>query len=239
MYLPIIVLVVYSFNNASFTMQWQGFTWHWYQQLLQNSRLLQMALHSFLLAISAATLATVFGILAATSMYRYRFYGRKSLYLLIFLLVVSPEIVMAISLLSFFTYLKVPLGFMSLLLAHTTFCIPFTTMTIYSRLIEMDSNLIKVAKDLGASEWRILHQVLFPLIKLSVLAGWLLSLTLSLDDFIISFFLSGPEFPVLPLEIYSWVRLGIKPELNALCSVSLGLTLTLVLISQFLLKEKK
>jgi spermidine/putrescine transport system permease protein len=112
------------------------------------------------------------------------------------------------------------------------------TITIYTRLLGIDANILKAATELSASEFRVFYQILLPLIQSNILAGWLLSFTLSLDDFILSFFLSGPEFSVLPLEVYSWVRLGIKPELNALCSILLCLTLGLVLISQILLNKK-
>lgn len=164
--------------------------------------------------------------------------GQRLLYLLNFVLIISPEIVTAVALLLFFSWIKLPSGFISLLLAHTTFCMPFVTVTVYTRLLGIDPNILKAATELGASEFNLFYRVLLPLIQSTVLAGWFLSFTLSFDDFILSFFLSGPEFSVLPLEVYSWVKLGIKPELNALCSVLLSLTLGLVLISQVLLNKK-
>jgi spermidine/putrescine transport system permease protein len=238
LYFPLAVLVLYSFNQAHFSMKWQGFTWQWYQQLMTNGQLLKVALHSLLLAVSTASAATILGALLAVSLYRYRFLCKKFLYLLTFFLLVSPEIVIAIALLLFFSSLKMPLGFGTLLLAHITFCMPFVTITIYSRLLSMDSNLLEAARDLGATEWISFRRILIPLMMPALLAGWLLSFTLSLDDVMISFFVGGPDFPLLPLEIYSWVRLGIKPELNALCSVLLGVTLILVLVSQYLLQKK-
>ena len=238
LYFPIITIVIYSFNDSSISSQWQGFTWHWYRSLINNHHLIKLTFHSFLLGISAASIATVLGSMAAICLYRYRFYGKQLLHLLIFMLVISPEIVIAISLLLFFSWLKIPLGFISLLLAHTVFCMPYVTITVYSRLLTIDKNLLKAAKELGANEFRIFYQILLPLIRVSILGGWLISFALSLDDVIISFFLSGPEFSILPLEIYSWVRLGIKPELNALCSILLGLTLISVLFFQLLLKPR-
>jgi spermidine/putrescine transport system permease protein len=238
LYLPIAVLVFCSFNASRFSTQWQGFTWAWYQQLLTNHHLMQVTLHSIILGITSATAATILGSIAAICLYRYRFLGQRVLYLLNFVLIISPEIVMAVSLLLFFSWINLPSGFLSLLLAHTTFCMPFVTITIYTRLLGIDANILKAATELGASEFRVFYQILLPLIQSNILAGWLLSFTLSLDDFILSFFLSGPEFSVLPLEVYSWVRLGIKPELNALCSILLCLTLGLVLISQILLNKK-
>lgn len=238
LYFPIGVLVLYSFNQSNFSMQWHGFTWQWYQQLMGNRQLLNVACHSLLLGVTVATGATLLGTLAANCLYRYQFYGKKLLHLLTFVLIVSPEIVMAIALLLFFSFLEFSPSFWTLLLAHMVFCMPFVTVTVYSRLLGMDKNLYEAAKDLGANEWVIFRRILMPLMAPALVAGWLLSFTLSLDDVIISFFVSGPEFPLLPLEIYSWVRLGIKPELNALCSVLLGVTLVLVLISQLLLRKR-
>jgi spermidine/putrescine transport system permease protein len=237
LYFPIAVLVVYSFNPSGVSANWQGFTWHWYRQLLENPQLMRVALNSGLLAVAAATAATVLGTLAAICLYRYQFYGKTLLSLLLFALVVSPEIVMAVGFLLFFAWSGIPLGLMSLLLAHTTFCMPFVAVTVYSRLISIDKNIIKVAKELGASEFMVFSRILLPLLRLNILTGWLLSFTLSVDDVMISFFLSGPSFKVLPLEIYAWVRLGVRPELNALCSVLLGVTLVMVLMSQLLLKK--
>jgi spermidine/putrescine transport system permease protein len=238
LYAPIAVLVVYSFNASELSTQWQGFTLQWYRQLLGNQQLLRVALNSILLAVSAATIATSLGTIAAICLYQYRFYGRQLLQLLLFILVVSPEIVTAIGLLLFFSWTGISLGFTSLLLAHATFCMPFVGINIYSRLSGMDKNILKAAKELGASEWKIWMRILFPLLKPSIFSGWLLSFTLSLDDVMISFFLSGPDFTVLPVEVYSWVRLGIKPELNALCAVLLGITLVGVLLSQLRIRHE-
>jgi spermidine/putrescine transport system permease protein len=237
LYFPILVLVVYSFNEGGGSTCWQGFTWDGYRQLIANTTLIKVALNSVLLGIVAATTATILGTIAALCLYRYQFYGKQLLSLLLFTLVVSPEIVMGVGLLLFFSWNGIPLGFMSLFLAHTTFCMPFVAVTVYSRLSGMDQNLIKAAKELGANEWGIWLRILFPLLWLPILAGWLLSFTLSLDDVMISFFLSGSTFKVLPLEIYNWVRLGVRPELNALCSVLFGVTLIIVLVSQLLLKK--
>lgn len=234
LYFPIATLVLYSFNAASFTTQWHGFTFKWYQNVFTDYHLIKVTLNSVVLGLTTASLATSLGTLAAISLYRYRFLGRQWVYLFNFILIISPEIVMAISFLFFFSWMKFQFGFWTLLFAHTTFCMPYVTLTVYSRLANIDPNILKAAKDLGASEARIFLKILLPMIRSSLLAGWLLSFTLSLDDVMISFFLSGSEFAVLPLEVYSWVRLGVKPELNALCSVLLGLTLILVVTSQVL-----
>ncbi|CAE6942869.1 Spermidine putrescine ABC transporter [Vibrio sp. B1REV9] len=150
----------------------------------------------------------------------------------------SPDIVMAISLLALFLVLGAQLGFFTLLIAHITFCLPFVVVTVYSRLNGFDVKMLEAAKDLGASEWVILKQIILPLAKPAVAAGWLLSFTLSLDDVIISSFVTGPTYEILPLKIYSMVKVGISPEVNALATVMLIVSLTLVVISQLLAREK-
>lgn len=239
LYTPIFVLIVYSFNDSSFSLIWRGFTFKWYESLVQNTELQMVALNSLLVGILAATGATSIGTLAAVNLYRYQFFGKKLIHGLIFILIISPDIVIGISLLILFSTLKMPLGFWTLLLSHITFCIPFVTVTVYSRLTGQDKNLFEAAKDLGATEGTIFRRILIPLLWPAICAGWLLSFTLSLDDVIISFFVTGPEFDILPLKIFSMVRVGIKPEINALCSVMFGLTLAIVLIYQLTLGKKQ
>jgi len=239
LYTPILVLITYSFNASSFSLVWQGFTLRWYESLIQNTDLQIVALHSLLVAFLAATGATGIGTLAAVSLYRYQFFGKKLIHGLIFILMISPDIVTGISLLILFSTLKMSLGFWTLLLSHITFCIPFVTVTVYSRLTGQDKNLFEAAKDLGATEGIIFRRVLVPLLWPAICAGWLLSFTLSMDDVIISFFVTGPEFDILPLKIFSMVRVGIKPEINALCSVMFGLTLFIILIYQLITGKKQ
>lgn len=237
-YIPIIVLIVYSFNNTTFSLVWHGFTWKWYVDLFSDSDLWIATWHSFFLGIASATGATFLGMLTAVSLYRYRFAGRNFLNGLIFILILSPEIVTGAALLILFTFFHLPLGFLSLLLAHICFCIPFVIVTTYSRLISFDKNIFEAAKDLGASDFIIMLRIILPLLAPALFASWLLSFTLSLDDVIISYFVSGPEFQILPLQIFSMVRSGIKPEINALCSVLFCVTVTLVVLAQLALRKK-
>lgn len=237
-YIPIIVLIIYSFNNAQYSLLWHGFTWHWYQELFSDQDLWIAVGHSLLLGITAATAAMCIGGLAAVSLYRYQFFGRNFLYALIFILILSPEIVMGISLIILFSIIHVALGFWTLLFAHTTFCIPFVVVTVYSRIVSFDKYIFEAAKDLGAKDGMIFMRVILPLLWPALIAGWLLSFTLSLDDVITSYFVAGPDYEILPLKIYSMVRLGVKPEINALCSVTFILTLLLVVLSQLALRKK-
>lgn len=146
---------------------------------------------------------------------------------------------MGISLLILFFLLKMRLGFWSLLLSHITFCIPFVAVTVYSRLSGLDKNVFEAARDLGANDFMSFRRIIIPMLWPAILAGWLLSFTLSLDDVIISFFVTGPDFQILPLYIYSLVRIGLKPELNALCSVMFAITLFIVVLFQLILPTKK
>ena len=231
LYVPIAIVIIFSFNNASHSLVWQGFTFKWYNVLFHNSTLLRVAGHSFLLGVLAATFATIIGTLAAVSLFRYRFFGKKILHALIFILILSPEIVMAISLLLLYSFLKIPLGFWTLLLAHITLCIPFVAVTVYARATTLDTDIFEAAMDLGATDFTIFRKIIVPLLAPAIISGWLLSFTLSLDDVMISYFVTGPTFDILPLKIYSMVRMGVKPEVNALCTLLLALTLLIVIIS--------
>lgn len=231
-YLPLFVVFVYSFNQNKYTTNWGGFSLRWYETLLANSALLDAALNSLMVAVCAATLATFLGACTALALKRYRFAGRQAMYAAIFMLTVSPDIVMGISLLIMFIALKMELGFVTILLAHTTLCAPFVAVTVLARLEEFDEHLIEAARDLGASEARAFLHVLLPLAAPAVAAGWLLSFTLSMDDVLISTFTTGPSFEVLPVKIYSMVKLGVKPDVNALSAVMFALTLICVFLAQ-------
>lgn len=173
------------------------------------------------------------------ALYRYRFRGKQIMQSVLFILMVSPDIVMGVALLVLFMSLGLKPGFLTLLLAHTTFCLPFVTVTVSSRLAGFDGHLIEAAQDLGAGEFQAFRHVLLPMLLPAVVAGWLLSFTLSMDDVIISFFVTGPEFDILPLRVYSMVRLGVKPDVNALSAIMFGLTVVIVFTSQLLLRRKR
>jgi len=238
-YLPIIILIIYSFNDSSYSLLWHGFTLHWYKQLGDDMALAVVTLHSLEVSVLSATCATLIGTLTATCLYCYTFFGKRLLHGLMFVLIVSPDIVMGVSLLILFFLMKMQLGFWSLLFSHITFCIPFVSVTVLSRLTGLDKNIFEAARDLGASDFMSFKRVIIPMLWPAILAGWLLSFTLSLDDVIISFFVTGPDFQILPLYIYSLVRIGLKPELNALCSVMFIITLFIVGIFQLVLRKKE
>lgn len=238
LYLPIIVLIANSFNENKFGIKWGGFTTKWYHALMNNDSLMQAAWHSINVAVFSATAAALIGSLTAVALFRYQFKGKKVVSGMLFVVMMSPDIVMAISLLALFLVMGAKLGFFTLLIAHITFCLPFVVVTVYTRLNGFDVKMLEAAKDLGAGEWVILKKIILPLAKPAVAAGWLLSFTLSLDDVIISSFVTGPTYEILPLKIYSMVKVGISPEVNALATVMLVVSLVLVVASQLLAREK-
>lgn len=238
LYLPIIVLIVNSFNASKFGIKWDGFTTKWYSELFNNDSLIQAAGHSITIAVLSSTAAAIIGSLTAVALFRYKFKAKSAVNGLLFVVMMSPDIVMAISLLALFLVVGFQLGLITLLISHITFCLPFVVVTVYSRLKGFDVKMLEAAKDLGASEWTILKRIIFPLAKPAVAAGWLLSFTLSLDDVIISSFVTGPSYEILPLKIYSMVKVGISPEVNALATVMLVVSLLLVMLSQLLARDR-
>ncbi|OOF20447.1 spermidine/putrescine ABC transporter permease PotC [Salinivibrio sp. IB574] len=238
LYIPIIILIVNSFNASKFGMNWKGFTWKWYEQLINNDSLVQAAGNSLTIAIFSASAAAIIGSLTAVALFRYRFRGKQFVNGMLFVVMMSPDIVMAISLLALFVLMGTQLGFLTLLLSHITFCLPFVVVTVYSRLNGFDVKMLEAARDLGASEWIILTKIILPLAAPAVGAGWLLSFTLSLDDVIVSSFVTGPSYEILPLKIYSMVKVGVSPEVNALATIMLMVSLVLVMCSQWLAKDR-
>ncbi|EGN1954471.1 spermidine/putrescine ABC transporter permease PotC [Salmonella enterica] len=234
LYIPIIILIVNSFNSSRFGINWQGFTTKWYELLVNNDSLLQAAQHSLTMAIFSATFATLIGSLTAVALYRYRFRGKPFVSGMLFVVMMSPDIVMAISLLVLFMLLGIQLGFWSLLFSHITFSLPFVVVTVYSRLKGFDVRMLEAAKDLGASEVTILRKIILPLAMPAVAAGWLLSFTLSMDDVVVSSFVTGPGYEILPLK----VKVGVSPEVNALATVLLVLSLVMVIASQLIARDK-
>ena len=237
LYIPIIILVTNSFNEDRYGLSWKGFSWNWYERLFNNDTLIQAAFHSVTIAFFAATLATIVGGLTAIALYRYRFRGKQAVSGMLFIVMMSPDIVMAVSLLALFRVVGISLGFWSLLLAHVTFCLPYVTVTIFSRLNGFDARMLEAAKDLGASEVTILRKIILPLALPAVVSGWLLSFTISLDDVVVSSFVSGVSYEILPLRIFSLVKTGVTPEVNALATIMIVLSLGLVILSQLVTRK--
>lgn len=239
LYIPIAILVTNSFNDDRYGLTWKGFSWKWYERLFSNDTLIQAAIHSITIAFFAATAATIIGGLTAIALYRYRFRGKQAVSGMLFIVMMSPDIVMAVSLLALFMIVGINLGFWSLLLAHITFCLPYVVVTIFSRLKGFDAKMLEAAKNLGAGEVTILRKIIFPLALPAIVSGWLLSFTISLDDVVVSSFVSGVSYEILPLKIFSLVKTGVTPEVNALATIMIILSLALVILSQVVARKDK
>lgn len=231
LYFPILVLAVYSINDARFSLQWHGFSIRWYVELFHDRGLWATFLNSIILGLCASIVATTLGLLTCVHFFLFRNYHQRWLNAILLLLIIIPDLVLGVALLIFFNLSGLTLGFLSLLIAHITFCIPFVILTINSRIYTLDPNIYFSALDLGASRLTALIKILLPLLWPGVLSAFLLCFTMSFDDVIISYFVAGPDFNILPLAIYSLVRTGITPELNALCTITLALSMLLVIFS--------
>lgn len=239
LYIPILMLIVFSFNDAQFSMIWRGFTTSWYHQILEDTNVWLAAWHSIYLALAATLTSLLIGTLAAVSLSRYEFFGKPMLQGLLFILIISPDLVLGIALLILFSLSGLTLGFWSLYMSHVTFCIPFVVVIIYSRAKGIDPNIFAAASDLGASELQIFRYITAPLLWPAIISAGLLSFALSFDDIVISYFVSGPSFEILPIKIFSLARLGVDPKLNALCTLLFFMTLILVFLSQWIARWRK
>jgi spermidine/putrescine transport system permease protein len=228
LYAPLVIVVLYSFNDSRLNAQWVGFTLAWYQKLLHNEAMLTAARNSLFIALVAAAASTVLGTLAGFALHRYR---PRVLPVLVLATIAIPEILMGVSLLIFFVLLNVTLGMLSIMLAHITFCIGFVALVVRARLAGMDESLTEAERDLGASPTQAFRWVTLPLIMPGIVAGALMAFTLSLDDFVITFFTAGPGSTTLPLQIYTMVKIAVTPEVNAVSTLLMLLTLTLILIA--------
>ena len=228
LYLPLAIVVVYSFNDSRLNAEWVGFTLDWYRKLAENNEMLQAAANSLLIAFVASLVSTVLGTMAGIAMYRYR---TRLLPILVLTPIAIPEILMGVSLLIFFVMLNLTLGLLSVALAHIAFCIGFVAIVVRARLAGMDESLVEAARDLGATPWQAFRLVTLPLIMPGVVAGALMAFTLSIDDFVITFFTAGAGTVTLPLQIYSMIKIAVTPEVNAVSTLLMLLTLVLIVIA--------
>jgi putrescine transport system permease protein len=238
LYVPIAVLAIYSFNASRLVTVWGGWSTRWYGTLLQNQQLLDSAWLSVRIAAVTATIATALGLLAALALVRHgRFRGRALLGGLVIAPVVMPEVVTGLALLLFFVALGLDRGFWTVAIAHATFTIGFATIVIQARLVGFDRSLEEAAQDLGAPPWRAFLLVTLPIIAPAVAAAWLLAFTLSLDDLVIASFTTGPGATTLPMRVYSAVRLGVSPEMNAVSTLMIAAVAVVVIAASLLLNR--
>jgi spermidine/putrescine transport system permease protein len=239
LYLPVLVLMANSLNASRFGGRWEGLSLRWYVRLVHEREIWHAFGNTLLIAVAATTVATVLGTSAALALHRWRSRLQQVHYALIYVPLVVPEILTGISLLLFFVALGVRLGLATLFLAHVTFCISYVAMVVLARLQDFDEGLLEGARDLGATGWYAMRTVLLPLLAPGIVAGALLAFTLSIDDFVISFFVAGPGATTLPIRIYSMIKHGSPPLINALSTILVLFTFTAVYISQELIKGRR
>ena len=236
-YLPVIVLVVNSFNAAKFGSSWEGFSLIWYQKLFHHREIWAAVRNTLFIAFGATALSVVIGTTAALALHRYQTRLQKAHYMLIYTPLVIPEILMGIGLLLFFVAIGMQLGLFTIMISHVTFCISFVAMVVLGRLQNFDFAVVEAAQDLGASWPTVAWKILIPLLSPGIVSGALLAFTLSIDDFVITFFVAGPGSTTLPLRIYSMIKHGSPPLINALSTILLLVTFVAVVISQNLIEE--
>ncbi len=239
LYAPIAVLVFFSFNSTRSTQVWTGFSFEWYGQLLGDPTILQALRTSLTVGVFATLIATVIGTMTALALSRHRFRGQTAADTAIYAATVMPEIVVGVSLLVFFVAAGLQLGITTIVIAHVAFTISFVTIVVRARLAGMDRSVEEAAQDLGASPLQTFFRVTLPLILPGVMAGGLLAFTLSFDDFVITYFISGVGSSTLPLKIYSMIKFGVSPVINALSTVVLVATLFLIFGGSRLLVRKE
>jgi spermidine/putrescine transport system permease protein len=238
LHLPILVLVAFSFNDSKFSVAWSGFTLEWYQRLLERPDILRGLRASLIVGVATTVISALLGTLLALALGRQRFRGRRTLEGLLYVPIVTPEIVVGISLLLLFVLLEFPLGLTSITIAHVAFSISFVVIVVLARLQGMDRNLEEAAMILGADEITTFRKVTVPQLWPGILSGALLAFTMSFDDFVITSFVSGPGSSTLPIVVYSMVRRNIEPSINAISTIILFVTAILIYLADRLARAR-
>lgn len=230
--------MISSFNGSRFGSLWGGFSFKWYVKLFQEPQVLNALWQSLIVAISATISSTLLGTFAAFALHRFKGGLQKVHFGLIFSPLLLPDLLMGVSLLIFFVFLNLKLGLFTIFLAHTTFCVSYVTFVVLSRLQHFDFSLIEAAWDLGANAFQVILKVILPIMGPGILAAALLAFTLSIDDFVVTFFVAGPGTQTLPLYVYGMIKYGTTPVINALSVLLLGVTFVIVTVTEFLKGEE-
>ena len=238
-YLPLIMVVIFSFNDSKLTVSWKGFTLSWYQKLFQDAALIAALKNSLILGAVSCLVAAVIGTLGAIGMARVNYKSKGMMEYLSTVPIMVPEIILGMVFMAFFSLLNLPFGMLTLVLAHSAFCIPYVYMMVKARLVVIDKSLEEAAMDLGASPRRIFWDITLPLIMPAVLSGCLLAFAMSFDDVVISIFVNGPKLSTLPLKVYPQLKTGVTPEINALCTVILTAVILVELVSSLFQKKSR
>ncbi|WP_376786050.1 ABC transporter permease [Brevibacillus laterosporus] len=234
LYLPIAVLILYSFNDSRINATWSGFTLKWYTSLFENDRVLDALMNSLIIAVITTVVTTILAAFLSLALHRYKFRFKQAFNGLIYLPILIPDILMGLSLLVMFSQLYMPLGKLTIIIAHITFSLSFAVVIITARLAGMGQELEEAAQDLGASAFNTFRYVTLPIISPGLIAAALMTFTMSLDDFVISFFVAGPDSTTLPLYIYGMVKRGVSPELNALSTIMILVIVVLIVLAESL-----
>lgn len=238
LYVPIIILVAYSFDESRLAVRWTGFTFKWYEQLFSDQILGAALLNSLIVAVVASLVAGVMGTLAAVGLSRYKFAGKQMYQALIVLPIIVPEIAMAVSALSLFVAMGIGLSLATIIVSHIVFCVAYVALTVMGRMQGIDPKLEEAAQDLGSSPPMAFVKVTLPLLMPGIVAGCLMAFVLSLDDFIITQFTAGVGSTTLPLRIYSLVKFGVSPEINALSTIMIVVTAGLTLVAELIRRRR-
>ncbi len=238
LHVPILALVVFSFNESKFSTEWTGFTLHWYERLLERQDILDGLKASVIVAVTSTFISTILGTLFALALGRQRFRGRRLVEAFLYVPIVTPEIVVGISLLILFVLLKVPLGLGTIVVAHVAFNISYVVVVVLARLAGMDSNLEEAAMILGADELTTFRRITVPILWPGIVSGAMLAFTMSFDDYVITSFVTGTGSSTLPIVVYTMVRKNIEPSINAISTVVLVVTTVLVIAAERLSRDK-
>lgn len=238
MYLPIFCTVFYSFNASKISSVWGGFSFIWYRELFADREIREAFLHSMILALSSGSLAAVIGTLGAFGMSKTNYRWNEVISYLSTVPIMIPEIILGMVFLGVFSFLGIPLGMGALIIAHTTFCVPYLFVMVQARLIGMDKSLEEAARDLGASRIRTFFDIILPELIPAILSGLLLAFAMSFDDVVISIFVTGPKTSLLPVKIYTKLKTGVTPEINALATILLLATIFCIFLSDYLGRKK-
>ncbi|KQL36417.1 spermidine/putrescine ABC transporter permease [Bacillus sp. FJAT-25509] len=232
LYLPILILILFSFNKSKINAQWSGFTFDWYINLFHNPQVIDAFMNSLFIAIVTTILSTILGTICALALHKHKYKFSNFISGLVYLPIVVPDILMGLSLLILFTNFHIELGSITIIIAHVTFCISYVIILLAARLSGMSTDLEDAASDLGATPWQTFRFVTLPALMPGIIASALLCFTLSIDDFVISFFVSGPSSTTLPIYIYGMVKKGVTPEINAISTILIVTIIFLMVISE-------
>ena len=238
MYIPIAVVIVFSFNESKLPVSFTGFSLKWYRQLLADSDMLEALRNSLVLGVLSCGISAVIGTFGAVGLSRIHWKTKGALEYISILPLMIPEIILGMVLMAFFYMLGLPFGMLTLLIGHTVFCVPYILMEVKARLVGMDPSLEEAARDLGAGAFRAFLDVTLPLIMPAVISGSLLAFAMSMDDVVISIFVNGPRISTLPIKVYTQLKTGVTPEINALCTIMLAVTLLVLLLRSIFARRK-